>query len=60
MDEASLHVGCNVLDFLNDRFRVSVVLHRSSNKGKGKASVKLFQCTSKRHMAEWKYGSKHS
>jgi len=39
VDEASLYVGCNVLNILNDRFRVSVVLHRDgkivkANKGK--------------------------
>ena len=46
VDEANLYVGCNVLDFLNDRFGVSVILHRDSNKGIGKVKVKLFQCTS--------------
>jgi hypothetical protein len=39
-------LAVNILDFLDDRFRVSVVLYRDSNKVKGKVKVKLFQYTS--------------
>jgi hypothetical protein len=53
VNEASLYVGYNVLDFLNDHFRVSVVLDLHRHKGKGKVNVKLFLCTPLRHMEDW-------